>query len=79
MLRAKQRLEAKGRLLRVFPSDAMGVEIGVHEGDYAARILRAARRILDEPAFKEAAERVRDSFEAAAGANAAARHLEGLL
>lgn len=43
LLRAKQRLEAKGRLLRVFPRNAVGVEIGVHEGDYAARILRGAR------------------------------------
>ena len=43
LLRAKQRLEAKGRLLRIFPRDAVGVEVGVHEGDYASRILRVAR------------------------------------
>jgi len=64
LLRAKQRLEAKGRLLRVLPRDALGVEIGVHEGDYAARILRAAHprqlhlvdpwRFFDDARYAEA-------------------------
>lgn len=43
LLRAKQHFEARGRLLRSLPRDAVGVEIGVHEGDYAARMLRVAR------------------------------------
>jgi len=42
LLRAKQHLEARGRLLRILPRNAVGVEIGVHEGDYAARMLRVA-------------------------------------
>jgi UDP:flavonoid glycosyltransferase YjiC (YdhE family) len=35
--------------------------------------------VLDDPSYRAAAARVRDSFAAAGGAEAAARHLEGLL
>ena len=35
--------------------------------------------VLDDPSYRAAAHRVRDSFAAAGGAAAAARHLEGLL
>jgi UDP:flavonoid glycosyltransferase YjiC (YdhE family) len=41
--------------------------------------LRAAlTAVLDDPAYRAAAERVRDSFAAAGGAPAAATHLESL-
>ncbi len=38
----------------------------------------ATRRVLHEPAFREAAVRIRDSFRAAGGAEAAARAIEAL-
>jgi MGT family glycosyltransferase len=45
----------------------------------AAELRGAIRAVLDEPAYREAAGRVRDSFAAAGGARTAADHLEKLL
>lgn len=74
LLRAKQRLEAKGRLLRVFPRNAVGVEIGVHEGDYAERILRAARprqlHLVDPWRFFEEARYAEAIYGGRAGSQA---------
>ena len=58
---------------------AAGAGLRVKFGRVGPDELRAAvRRILDEPGFREAAGRVRDSFERAGGAAAAASALEGL-
>jgi MGT family glycosyltransferase len=58
---------------------AAGAGIRLRFGRLSAPALRdAVRRLLDEPAFREAAGRVRDSFAAAGGAPAAARALEEL-
>ena len=45
----------------------------------AAELREAVRMVLGDPAFRNAACRVRDSFAAAGGAAAAADHLEGLV
>jgi MGT family glycosyltransferase len=56
-----------------------GAGIRVRFGKVGPRELRAAvRRVLEEPSFREAAARIRASFEAAGGAEAAATHLEEL-
>jgi UDP:flavonoid glycosyltransferase YjiC (YdhE family) len=56
-----------------------GAGVRVRFGKVGPRDLRAAvRRVLDEPSFREAAARIRASFEAAGGAEAAATHLEEL-
>ena len=58
---------------------AAGAGLRVKFGRVQPPELRAAvRRVLDEPAFGEAAARVRDSFAAAGGAVAAAAELEAL-
>ncbi|HTJ46593.1 MAG TPA: nucleotide disphospho-sugar-binding domain-containing protein [Kofleriaceae bacterium] len=59
---------------------AAGAGLRVKFGRVQAPELRAAvRRILDEPAFTDAATRVKQSFEAAGGAAAAALALEALV
>jgi MGT family glycosyltransferase len=56
-----------------------GAGIRVRFGRLSPVALReAVRRVLYEPEFRQAAERVRDSFVAAGGAGAAADALEGL-
>ena len=56
-----------------------GAGIRVRFGRLSPAALRdAVTRVLDEPAFREAAERIRGSFAAAGGASAAADALEGL-
>jgi MGT family glycosyltransferase len=56
---------------------ASGAGLRLRFGRLGARALRdAVRRVLDEPAFREAAARVRASFAAAGGADEAARLLE---
>ncbi len=58
---------------------AAGAGVRVKFGRVQAAELRAAvERILAEPTFRTAAERVRASFAAAGGAAAAAAHLEAL-
>jgi MGT family glycosyltransferase len=58
---------------------AAGAGVRVKFGRVGAAELRAAvRRVLDEPSFRAAAERVRASFAAAGGADAAARAIEEL-
>jgi MGT family glycosyltransferase len=57
-----------------------GAGIRVKYGRVTAPQLRdAVRRVLEEPAFHEAATRIRASFEAAGGARAAADRLERLV
>ena len=59
---------------------AAGAGVRVKFGRVQAAELRdAVQRVLGDPALREAACRVRDSFAAAGGAAAAATHLEGLL
>jgi UDP:flavonoid glycosyltransferase YjiC (YdhE family) len=59
---------------------AAGAGVRVKFGRVQAPELRdAVLRVLGDPALREAACRVRDSFAAAGGAAAAAIHLEGLL
>jgi UDP:flavonoid glycosyltransferase YjiC (YdhE family) len=59
---------------------AAGAGVRVKFGRVQAAELRdAVLRVLGDPALREAACRVRDSFAAAGGAAAAATHLEGLL
>jgi MGT family glycosyltransferase len=56
-----------------------GAGIRVRFGRLSPAALReAVKRVLHEPEFRRAAERVRDSFAAAGGASAAADALEGL-
>lgn len=56
-----------------------GAGVRVRFGRLSPAALRAAvLRVLDEPAYREAATRVRDEFAAAGGAAAAAEALEGL-
>jgi MGT family glycosyltransferase len=56
-----------------------GAGLRVRFGRLSAATLReAVKRVLYEPGFRQAAERVRDSFVAAGGASAAADALEGL-
>jgi MGT family glycosyltransferase len=58
---------------------AAGAGLRLRFGRLGAQALRdAVRRVLDEPAFREAAARVRASFESAGGALEAARLLEEL-
>jgi MGT family glycosyltransferase len=58
---------------------AAGAGLRLRFGRLGARALReAVRRVIDEPAFREAASRVRASFAAAGGAVEAARLLETL-
>lgn len=58
---------------------AAGAGLRVKFGRVGPDELRAAvRRVLDEPAFREAAGRVRESFASAGGAPAAAAALEAL-
>jgi zeaxanthin glucosyltransferase len=58
---------------------AAGAGVRVHFGRAAPERLRTAlTTVLDDPAYRRAAERVRDSFTAAGGAPAAAARLAGL-
>jgi MGT family glycosyltransferase len=58
---------------------AAGAGLRLRFGRLGAQALRdAVRRVLDEPTFREAAARVRASFESAGGAREAARLLEEL-
>lgn len=58
---------------------AAGCGVRVRHGRLDGATLRAAlRRVLDEPAFRAAAARVRASFHAAGGADAAGQLLEAL-
>jgi UDP:flavonoid glycosyltransferase YjiC (YdhE family) len=55
----------------------VGLRVRVHRS--GPDELRAAiRTVLDDPAYRAAAGRIRDSFTAAGGAPAAALHLERL-
>jgi UDP:flavonoid glycosyltransferase YjiC (YdhE family) len=57
-----------------------GAGIRLRFGRLRASELRdAVRAVLDDPAYRTAAERVRDSFAVAGGAATAAEHLEKLL
>ena len=59
---------------------AAGAGVRIKFGRVQAAELRdAVHRVLGDPALREAACRVRDSFAAAGGAAGAATHLEGLL
>ncbi|HWL87005.1 MAG TPA: nucleotide disphospho-sugar-binding domain-containing protein, partial [Polyangiaceae bacterium] len=56
-----------------------GAGVRVRYGRLSAKSLReVVRSVLDEPSYRRAAERVRDSFLAAGGASAAADALEAL-
>jgi MGT family glycosyltransferase len=56
---------------------AAGAGLRLRFGRLGAKALReAVRRVLDEPAFREAAARIRASFQSAGGAGEAARLLE---
>jgi MGT family glycosyltransferase len=58
---------------------ASGAGVRVRFGRVGADELReAVRRVLEEPSFREAAQRAQRSFAAAGGAEAAADHLEAL-
>lgn len=60
--------------------EAAGCGVRVKFGRLRASTLRdAVHRVLDEPSYRIAAERVRASFEQAGGAEAASRVVEGLL
>jgi MGT family glycosyltransferase len=55
-----------------------GIQVGFRDVT-PAELGKAVRAVLDEPAYRAAAGRIRDSFTAAGGAAEAARRLERLV